>query len=379
MKLYVIALLFATLALGCVNYKVSSLYASLRAGPSATASLKSIRVYAQKLCIIEITGEFAKIDSGLYVKTDSIKPVDKNQIAPAAKLTTPTTPATPTPTPTPATPSPTCTTMYVTADALNQRTGPGTTYATSGTLSKNTAVCVVSSANGWAKLDSGKYVSTTYLSATKPTPAPAPAPATSTGALNDNWEFLKLPINKDFGITDDALASKFLVSGKKLCDAYGLGSVSKVKEVIAAIRGEGVSPAFFLAYAVNENAALSTWAGGYINHWTLSAMGARNAANALPHAKKDAKYVKDTAASTSGKVCLTAAECKFKPTAAQEAKAAETFKNWPKDTIGRVYMQATAAVGWELFVPGVTMPPYTAPLTPLKHMRQRLINWGCTA
>jgi len=61
-----------------------------------------------------------------------------------------------------------CTYKYVTASSLNQRTGPSTTYSKSGTLSYGTKVCVVSTSNGWSKLDSGKYVSDSYLSTSKP-------------------------------------------------------------------------------------------------------------------------------------------------------------------------------------------------------------------
>ena len=64
------------------------------------------------------------------------------------------------------------TTMYVTPDAgLNLRKGAGTSYSVVKTLSKGTAVTVHSSNNGWSKVSANGvegYVSTSYLSSTKP-------------------------------------------------------------------------------------------------------------------------------------------------------------------------------------------------------------------
>ena len=68
--------------------------------------------------------------------------------------------------------STTTNTMYVTASAgLNLRKGPSTSYAVIKTLSKGTEVTVVSSSNGWSKVNVGGvsgYVSSDYLSSTKP-------------------------------------------------------------------------------------------------------------------------------------------------------------------------------------------------------------------
>ena len=66
----------------------------------------------------------------------------------------------------------TTSTMYVTPDAgLNLRKGAGTSYSVVKTLSKGTAVTVHSSSNGWSKVSVNGvegYVSTSYLSSTKP-------------------------------------------------------------------------------------------------------------------------------------------------------------------------------------------------------------------
>ena len=54
-------------------------------------------------------------------------------------------------------------TYRCTTDPLNVRTGPGTGYSKVTTLPKGTKVCVNSVSNGWAKLNTGNYVSNDYL------------------------------------------------------------------------------------------------------------------------------------------------------------------------------------------------------------------------
>ena len=59
------------------------------------------------------------------------------------------------------------TTKYVTATSLNVRSGAGTSYSILGSLSKGTKVEVISTTNGWSKINyngSTGYVSSQYLS-----------------------------------------------------------------------------------------------------------------------------------------------------------------------------------------------------------------------
>ena len=58
--------------------------------------------------------------------------------------------------------------MQTTAN-LNVRTGPGTNYPSVGLLAKGTTVKVVSIKNNWARLNTGKYVSSLYLRNAKST------------------------------------------------------------------------------------------------------------------------------------------------------------------------------------------------------------------
>lgn len=56
--------------------------------------------------------------------------------------------------------------LYVTTEALNVRTGPGTDYEKAGLIPKGTKVKVISEENGWSKIEyngSERYVSSEYL------------------------------------------------------------------------------------------------------------------------------------------------------------------------------------------------------------------------
>ena len=75
-------------------------------------------------------------------------------------------------------------TMYVTPDVgLNMRKGAGTSYAVITKLSKGTAVTVHSTSNGWSKITANGvngYVSSQYLSSTKPSSSNGTTSTTST-------------------------------------------------------------------------------------------------------------------------------------------------------------------------------------------------------
>ena len=79
----------------------------------------------------------------------------------------------------------TTSTMYVTPDVgLNVRKGPGTNYSRITKLSKGTAVTVHSTSNGWSKITANGvngYVSSEYLSTTKPSTG---SPNSSSSSVN---------------------------------------------------------------------------------------------------------------------------------------------------------------------------------------------------
>lgn len=78
-------------------------------------------------------------------------------------------------------------TYYSTASGLNVRSGPGTSYASKGTLSLGQAVSVVDSSSYWYKIKYGSgygYVGSKYLSTSKPssTTTTPSTPDTSSGS-----------------------------------------------------------------------------------------------------------------------------------------------------------------------------------------------------
>ena len=94
-------------------------------------------------------------------------------------------------------------TMYVTASAgLNLRKGPSTSYAVIKTLSKGTEVTVVSSSNGWSKVNAGGvsgYVSSDYLSSTKPSTGSSSSNESTSNSTSTMYTTDRLNLRKGAG------------------------------------------------------------------------------------------------------------------------------------------------------------------------------------
>ena len=94
-------------------------------------------------------------------------------------------------------------TMYVTASAgLNLRKGPSTSYAVIKTLSKGTEVTVISSSNGWSKVNVGGvsgYVSSDYLSSTKPSTGSSSSNESTSNSTSTMYTTDRLNLRKGAG------------------------------------------------------------------------------------------------------------------------------------------------------------------------------------
>ena len=132
----------------CINYTTTAAL-NLRTGPSTNYNIAKTVNKGTTVCVVSITNGWAKLNTGNYCSATYITKSSGGS-------TTPSTPSTPS-----------CTTKYTTAD-LNIRAGPGTNYGKVKTVSKGTSLCVVSTSNGWAKLNDGNYCSNQYLTSTKP-------------------------------------------------------------------------------------------------------------------------------------------------------------------------------------------------------------------
>ena len=99
--------------------------------------------------------------------------------------------------------STTTNTMYVTASAgLNLRKGPSTSYAVIKTLSKGTEVTVISSSNGWNKVNVGGvsgYVSSDYLSSTKPSTGSSSSNESTSNSASTMYTTERLNLRKGAG------------------------------------------------------------------------------------------------------------------------------------------------------------------------------------
>lgn len=162
-------------------------------------------------------------------------------------------------------------------------------------------------------------------------------PSGSTANAHSGEEVLKFaaaPINSSFGVSDQQAEQWFLGTNSYAVRHFGLNS-NNIGEVTAAIKAEGVSPAFFYGYAVNEGGG----AGGFINHYMHDSAG-----GAVGNATTDAKYLAQEANSTNGQVAYGGGEPASMPTA--EAQA--FYDSLPTGTIGKAYIPATSATTAEI-------------------------------
>lgn len=172
--------------------------------------------------------------------------------------------------------------IYVTADTLNQRTGPGTTYSKSGSLSYGTKVCVVSKSSNWAKLDSNKWVCSDYLSSS-PTGG-SNGGSNGGGAVSvtvKNTKVRDALKSSQWASKADALAAAFdVVKAQGYSNACAIG-------LMANLAAEGNYGIVEYAFSSSHNFGFYLPSGGvkcktiadikYVKNWTTcSNCGTRN-------------------------------------------------------------------------------------------------------
>lgn len=158
------------------------------------------------------------------------------------------------------------------------------------------------------------------------------------GDLDSVEGFCKSPINADFGVNKQLMLQNFAARSDKV-RARGV-DVNRLYDVI---KQNGVSPEWFFAYELQEQNAYMGW----LNHFSY------------PHGDpyNDAKVVCDWIKQTAQTPTITAATESGK---GNQSLAAKWNQEFPKGTIGRVYLQGTAAAAWEL--EGITGGYYGKPL-----------------
>ena len=176
------------------------------------------------------------------------------------------------------------------------------------------------------------------------------------GAGNlDNVEgFCKSPINASFGCNKQAMINDFARRSARLhytgCDANKLYDV---------IKQNGVSPEWFFAYELQEGLNTNY---GWLNHTYWHGDGYADAAYVC-------SWIKQTSNSATITPAWWAPEGSMAPNSGLAAKWNSEFG---KGTIGRVYLQGTAAATWDLA--GVTPNPAIG--KPITGCVQVIRSWG---
>lgn len=190
-------------------------------------------------------------------------------------------------------------------------------------------------------------------------------PGSKEYTLDEVTKFATSSLKSTWNISDDTAASYFLSHNAGVATKYGL-STGNIGEVTKAVKDAGVSPAFFYLYAVTEGGG----AGGFINHY-----GSDSGAGARADAVRDAEYLVQWANSVGGSPATETWSLGNMPT----DKPQKILDKMPKGSIGRVYIQATAAVTMELNeLSGVTWDrnPSFSFGRPITHMMNMITSVG---
>lgn len=150
------------------------------------------------------------------------------------------------------------------------------------------------------------------------------------GNLDSVYGFCCSPINADFGVNKQAMIQNFAARSQKV-QARGVD----VNRLYDTIKSQGVSPEWFFAYELCEQNSYMGW----LNHWSYPHGDPYNDAIVVCDWIKQWAY-KDPLVPT-----WSAAEGSIAPDA---ALAAKWNRDMPKGSIGRLYLQGTAAAVWEL-------------------------------
>lgn len=154
--------------------------------------------------------------------------------------------------------------------------------------------------------------------------------ASGGGNLDNVEEFAKSPINANFGVNKEQMVNDFANRSQKV-RARGVD----VNRLYDTIKNAGVSPEWFFAYELQEQNSNMGW----LNHWSYPHGDPYNDAVVV------CNWIKEIANSSYLKPAWSAAEGSIGADSGLEAKWNQEFG---KGTIGRLYLQATAAAVWEL-------------------------------
>lgn len=161
------------------------------------------------------------------------------------------------------------------------------------------------------------------------------------GSLDSAEEFAKSPINASFGVNKQQMCSDFANRDVRV-KAWGVD----VNKLYDTVQQAGVSPEWFFAYDLCEgNPTSYSWLNHYANHL----------ADPYADAQRVCNWIKQWAYSDS----FTPAS--YGGRGVDSATASKWNTEFGKGTIGRLYLQGTAAAVWEMA--GMDSGRYGKPLS----------------
>ena len=182
--------------------------------------------------------------------------------------------------------------------------------------------------------------------------------------------FVESNVSNDFGLTVDEVAQKCRNYGR--FSAWLNSDVTRIKEVLNAVKNVGVSPAFFAAYERTEGYNAS-W--GWLNHTSVNGSPLNDAISVAQWVVNQSKNTSDNPA------WIDYANYKdFVPSDVKQEGNAH-FSTLPSGVIGRVVIAGTAAATWEVYYPNGLLAEYNGVQnygTPINHMIQYIEEWGGT-
>lgn len=175
-------------------------------------------------------------------------------------------------------------------------------------------------------------------------------------------------ITNDFGLSVDDIAPKVTNAGR--FSAWLGGNQTKIKQVLKAVKDEGVSPAFFASYEVGEGYN-SAW--GWLNHTTPQG-------NYIQDAKAVARWIVSQSKRMNEKPAWIdyANYNDFVPQSVKQS-GNKDFNNLPSGAIGRVVIAGTAAATWEVYYPNGLKASYNGVQNygkPLTEQYKNIEKWG---
>lgn len=173
------------------------------------------------------------------------------------------------------------------------------------------------------------------------------------GNLDSAEGFAKSAINADFGVNKGAMLNNFAARSQRV-HAWGV-DVNRLYDVVKA---SGVSPEWFFAYELQEQG--TGW--GWLNHTYRHG-------DPYQDAQSVCNWIKQCANSASINPAWSAPEGSMAPNPALAAKWNQEFGN---GSIGRCYLQGTAAAVWDLA--GVTPNPAIG--KPVTGCMNQIKAWG---